>query len=130
MRAEAGGPGYVVIGIGINVALDETARTQISAAGTEPCDLRSLGVPPLQRNAVAASLIECLIRGLTVFEHEGLQPFREEWQRADALRGQGGERHHGAGARPAAWRAASIWTGRCWWRPPMDWSALSREKSA
>ena len=88
MRAEAGGPGYVVIGIGINVALDETARTQINAAGTEPCDLKSLEVPTLQRNAVAASLIECLVRGLTVFEHEGLRPFREEWQSADALRGR------------------------------------------
>ncbi len=88
MRAEAGGPGYVVIGIGINVALDEAARSQINAAGSEPCDLKSLGVPPLQRNAVAASLIECLIRGLTVFEHEGLRPFREEWQSADALWGR------------------------------------------
>jgi BirA family biotin operon repressor/biotin-[acetyl-CoA-carboxylase] ligase len=88
MRAEAGGPGYVVIGIGINVALAETARTQINAAGTEPCDLKSLDVAPAQRNAVAASLIECLVRGLTVFEHEGLRPFREEWQNADALRGK------------------------------------------
>ena len=88
MRAEAGGPGYVVIGIGINVALDETAPTRIKAAGTEPCDLKPLEAPPLQRNAVAASLIECLVRGLTVFEHEGLRPFREEWQNADALRGK------------------------------------------
>jgi len=88
MRAEAGGPAYVVIGIGINAALDATARTQINAAGTEPCDLQSLEVPTLQRNAVAASLIECLARGLTVFEHEGLRPFREEWQSADALLGR------------------------------------------
>lgn len=88
MRAEAGGPGYVVIGIGINVALAETARNQISASGTEACDLQSLEVAPLQRNAVAASLIECLVRGLMVFEHEGLRPFREEWERADALRGR------------------------------------------
>ena len=63
MRAEAGGPGYVVIGIGINVALDEAARTRIEAAGTDACDLKGLDVPPLQRNAVAASLIECLVRG-------------------------------------------------------------------
>jgi BirA family transcriptional regulator, biotin operon repressor / biotin---[acetyl-CoA-carboxylase] ligase len=88
MRAEAGGPAYVVIGIGINVALAETARTRIMAAGTAACDLKSLGVAPPQRNAVAASLIECLVRGLTVFEHEGLHPFREEWQNADALRGR------------------------------------------
>ena len=89
MRAEAGGPSYVVIGIGINVALDEAARTQINAAGTQPCDLLSLQVSPLQRNPVVTSLIECLIRGLMVFEREGLRPFREEWQKADVLRGKG-----------------------------------------
>jgi BirA family biotin operon repressor/biotin-[acetyl-CoA-carboxylase] ligase len=88
MRAEAGGPSYVVIGIGLNVALDAAARTQISATGTEPCDLLSLGVSPLLRNQVVTSLIQCLIRGLEVFEHEGLKPFRDEWQRADALRGR------------------------------------------
>jgi BirA family biotin operon repressor/biotin-[acetyl-CoA-carboxylase] ligase len=88
MRAEAGGPSYVVIGIGLNVALDAAARARISATGTEPCDLLSLGVSPLHRNQVVTSLIECLIRGLPVFEHDGLLPFREEWQRADALRGR------------------------------------------
>ena len=88
MRAEAGGPSYVVIGIGLNVALDEAARNLIRATGTEACDLQSLGVSPLQRNQVVTSLIQCLIRGLTVFEQEGLKPFREEWQRADALRGR------------------------------------------
>jgi BirA family biotin operon repressor/biotin-[acetyl-CoA-carboxylase] ligase len=89
MRAEAGGPSYVVIGIGLNVALGEEARSQISATGTEACDLRRLEVSPLRRNEVVASLIECLLRGLTVFEREGLKPFREEWQRADGLRGKG-----------------------------------------
>jgi BirA family biotin operon repressor/biotin-[acetyl-CoA-carboxylase] ligase len=89
MRAEAGGPSYVVIGIGLNVALAEAARTRISALGTEPCDLLSLGVSPLHRNQVVVSLIQCLIRGLALFEHDGLKPFRDEWQRADALRGRG-----------------------------------------
>jgi BirA family biotin operon repressor/biotin-[acetyl-CoA-carboxylase] ligase len=88
MRAEAGGPSYVVIGIGLNVVLSEAARAQIGATGTEPCDLKSLEVSPLQRNQVVTSLIQCLIRGLTVFERDGLKPFREEWQRADALRGK------------------------------------------
>ena len=88
MRAEAGGPSYVVIGIGINVALPDSARNEIHATGTEPCDLKSLEVSPLLRNQVATSLIQCLIRGLIVFEHEGLKPFRDEWQHADALRGR------------------------------------------
>ena len=42
----------------------------------------------MHRNQVVTSLIQCLIRGLAVFEHEGLKPFRDEWQRADALRGK------------------------------------------
>jgi BirA family biotin operon repressor/biotin-[acetyl-CoA-carboxylase] ligase len=88
LRAEAGGPSYVVIGLGLNVALAEAARTQISATGTHPCDLRSLGVSPLQRNEIVTSLIQCLIGGLIVFEHEGLKPFRDEWQHADALHGR------------------------------------------
>ena len=88
LRAEGGGPSHVVIGIGINVALDEGARERIRAAGAQPCDLKSLEVPPLQRNAVAASLIQCLIQGLIEFEAHGFEPFRERWQRADALRGK------------------------------------------
>jgi BirA family transcriptional regulator, biotin operon repressor / biotin---[acetyl-CoA-carboxylase] ligase len=88
MRAEAGGPSYAVIGIGINVALPGFARNEIHATGTQPCDLKSLEVSPLLRNQVATSLIQCLIRGLAEFEREGLQPFRDEWQHADALRGK------------------------------------------
>jgi BirA family transcriptional regulator, biotin operon repressor / biotin---[acetyl-CoA-carboxylase] ligase len=88
LRAEAGGPSYVVIGIGLNVVLDEAARARISATGTEPCDLLSLGVAPLRRNEVVTSLIQCLLRGLAMFEHEGFKPFREEWQGADTLRGR------------------------------------------
>ncbi|MEJ0006604.1 MAG: biotin--[acetyl-CoA-carboxylase] ligase [Steroidobacteraceae bacterium] len=88
MRAEAGGPSYAVIGIGLNVALGTAARTLIGETGTEACDLVSLGVSPLHRNQVVTSLLQCLIRGLAVFEQEGLKPFRQEWQRADALRGR------------------------------------------
>ena len=60
-----------------------------------PRDLGSLGLvvgvcalqaSPLQRNAVLASLIECLTAGLAVFEREGLRPFRKQWENADALR--------------------------------------------
>jgi len=88
LRAEAGGPSYAVIGIGLNVALGAAARALIAQTGTEACDLASLGVSPLRRNQVVTSLLQCLIRGLSVFEQEGLKPFRQEWQRADALRGR------------------------------------------
>ena len=88
LRAESGGPGHAVIGIGINAALGPQLRRQVAATGTEPTDLAALGVEPRTRALVAASLIESVIAGLVQFERAGLAGFIEEWRRADALRGR------------------------------------------
>ncbi|HTT02091.1 MAG TPA: biotin--[acetyl-CoA-carboxylase] ligase [Steroidobacteraceae bacterium] len=88
MRAESGGPAYVVIGVGINVALAAALRSQIAATGTQAADLAAAGVEPGPRNALIAALVRDIISGLLVFELEGLKPFAEEWQRSDALRGR------------------------------------------
>jgi BirA family biotin operon repressor/biotin-[acetyl-CoA-carboxylase] ligase len=88
MRAEAGGPTYVVIGVGINVALGEQLKKQIAATGTEPADLVAAGADPVPRNSIAAHLTEEIVAGLLTFEEQGLRPFLEEWERADALRGR------------------------------------------
>lgn len=87
LRAEAAGPAYVVIGIGVNVCLGATLLQKIAASGTEATDLASAGISA-SRNAVAASLINACIRGLIEFAREGLKPFIEEWRTADALRGR------------------------------------------
>ncbi len=88
MRAESGGPTYVVVGIGINLALDTAVLEQIAATGTRATDLRSAGADPAPRNAIVAELVGEIVPGLMVFEREGLRPFVDEWKAADTLRGR------------------------------------------
>ncbi len=88
LRAESAGPAYVVIGIGLNVALGEAVLKKIAAAGLPATDLASSGPAAPCRNQVAAGLIGECVKGLREFEREGLKPFIEEWRSADALRGR------------------------------------------
>lgn len=88
LRAESAGPACAVVGIGLNVALGAALMAKIASTGLKAVDLASLAKQPVLRNALAASLIECVVRGLMAFEQEGLRPFVEEWRHADALRGR------------------------------------------
>jgi BirA family biotin operon repressor/biotin-[acetyl-CoA-carboxylase] ligase len=88
LRAESAGPAYVVIGIGLNVALGEALLRKIAAAGLPAADLTRAGSAAPSRNRLAARLIGECLRGLTEFERAGLKPFMEEWRAADALRGR------------------------------------------
>jgi len=88
LRAESEGPAYVVIGLGINVALGRQLREKVEATGTVPTDLEAAGADPLPRNAIVADLVSEIVEGLVRFEREGLRPFFEEWREADALRGR------------------------------------------
>ena len=88
LRAEAAGPANVVIGIGLNVALGAELLQRIGGTGVAAVDLASTGVNHPSRNALAAALIDQVVRGLLAFEKEGLRPFIEEWRDADALRGR------------------------------------------
>jgi BirA family transcriptional regulator, biotin operon repressor / biotin---[acetyl-CoA-carboxylase] ligase len=88
LRAESAGPAYVVIGIGLNVALGEALLRKIAAAGLPAADLTRAGSAAPSRNCLAARLIGECLRGLTEFERAGLKPFMEEWRAADALRGR------------------------------------------
>lgn len=87
LRAESAGPAYVVIGIGLNVALGGQLLKRIAAAGLPATDLASVGLAP-SRNRLAAGLIGACVRGLEEFERQGLGPCIEEWRTADALRGR------------------------------------------
>jgi BirA family biotin operon repressor/biotin-[acetyl-CoA-carboxylase] ligase len=92
LRAEAGGPAHVVIGIGLNVSLPPEARAAIAAA-----DARGVAVASIadacdsapSRNRIAGATVDELLRMLTQFEQEGFAPFREAWSTLDALRGRG-----------------------------------------
>ena len=88
LRAESAGPACVVIGIGVNMALGAALLQRIAETGIAATDLKSAGLAEPSRNSVAAALVSACLRGLLVFEREGLKPFIEEWRAADALRGR------------------------------------------
>jgi BirA family biotin operon repressor/biotin-[acetyl-CoA-carboxylase] ligase len=85
MRAESGGPVHVVVGIGLNVILDEGARAAVAATGNIACDLRGQIAPLPDRNAIAAALLARLVPALEGFPRHGLAPYLADWQACDAL---------------------------------------------
>ncbi len=98
MRAESEGPAYVVIGLGVNVALGRRLREQVEALGTVPTDLEAAGADAVPRNAIVADLVSEIVEGLVRFQRDGLRPFIAEWKEADVLRGRPITVHAGAGS--------------------------------
>ena len=88
LRAEAAGPAFVVVGIGLNVALGAAVLEQVKATGTQATDLAALGLAACDRNAMVAALISEIIAGLAQFEQDGFGAFTLEWRAADALSGK------------------------------------------
>ncbi len=88
LRADAAGPAFVVIGIGLNVALGSTILERIRATGTQATDLASLTAALPDRNAITAALLAELVAGLLQFERQGFDGFAAEWRAADALEGK------------------------------------------
>jgi BirA family biotin operon repressor/biotin-[acetyl-CoA-carboxylase] ligase len=83
---ESTGPCSVVIGVGVNVCMPQTAAAGIDQPWT---DLGSLaGCNSVSRNRLAASLLDNLLPAIAQFEVQGLQPFMEEWQRYDIVQGR------------------------------------------
>ena len=84
VQGGAAGPSAAVIGIGINVRLDETVRERID----QPvADLAAAGVP-LQRNRILARVLAELVDVLTSFAAHGFAPLKAEWESYHALAGQ------------------------------------------
>ena len=88
LRAEASGPAYVVIGIGMNVVLGDALHRQIEATGTRAADLVGLGIQRADRNGITAALIASTVAGLERYERDGFSSFAAEWRAADALAGK------------------------------------------
>jgi BirA family biotin operon repressor/biotin-[acetyl-CoA-carboxylase] ligase len=86
LRAEAGGPAFVVIGIGINVTLPAAARREIESTGTRPAALADACAQLPSRNLTAGVLLDELLSMLLSFEREGFAPHRDAWSNLDALR--------------------------------------------
>jgi BirA family biotin operon repressor/biotin-[acetyl-CoA-carboxylase] ligase len=88
LRAEAAGPAFVVIGIGLNVALGASVVERVRDTGTQAIDLSMLSGQLPDRNLIAAALVAAIVSGLQEFELRGFGAFVEEWRAADALVGK------------------------------------------
>ncbi len=96
LRAEAAGPAYVVVGIGLNVRLPPGARAAIGKTGIEAASIEDIATRPLpSRSTLAAALINQLILSLVEFEQAGFAPFFQEWSAADALSARAARVHRG-----------------------------------
>ncbi len=97
LQAEANGPAYVVIGLGLNYRLPAASRREIEATGTQAAEAQELfaGAPP-GRNELAAAIIEEMAAALESFSQRGFASFHAEWQHADALSGRTVTTHKGS----------------------------------
>jgi BirA family biotin operon repressor/biotin-[acetyl-CoA-carboxylase] ligase len=86
LRAEAGGPAHVVIGIGLNVHLPPAVRRRIEASGVLPAAVADACAAPPSRNFLAGAIIEALLVMLVQFERDGFAAFRDAWGELDVLR--------------------------------------------
>lgn len=89
------GPCKVIIGIGLNVCIPETASHAIDQPFT---DLASHSDDDLERNRVLAILIEELHTGLAEFGERGFLAFHDEWDAGDVYKGRSVELSSGANA--------------------------------
>ena len=81
MQGDALGPSWAVIGVGVNVRLNESVRSLLE----QPvADLESACGRSLDRNEVLALTLEALGAMLEDFSRFGFAPLREEWQRRHA----------------------------------------------
>jgi BirA family transcriptional regulator, biotin operon repressor / biotin---[acetyl-CoA-carboxylase] ligase len=88
LKAEAGGPAHVVIGVGINVVLSAAARLQIESGGARVAAIADACAAEPSRNLVAGAILDELLSMLGRFEREGFAAFREAWTALDALSGR------------------------------------------
>ena len=86
MRAESGGPVHVVVGIGLNVILDEAARAAVKATGNTADDMLAHCDPAPDRNAVVAALLARLVPAFADYPAQGFAPHLPFWHERDALR--------------------------------------------
>ena len=88
IRAEAGGPAHVVIGVGINVSVPPADRSKMEAGGARVAAVEDACATPPSRNRIAGALLDELLGMLCEFEQAGFAKFRDEWMALDALGGR------------------------------------------
>lgn len=83
IQGESAGPTRVIVGLGLNVRLPDILAHTID----QPCtSLENLTQRPVQRNKLAASLIDELLKVYQAFSQSGFAAFVDEWHRLDIFR--------------------------------------------
>jgi BirA family biotin operon repressor/biotin-[acetyl-CoA-carboxylase] ligase len=88
VRADAGGPAHVVIGIGLNVRLTAAARLEVESEGACVAAVADACSVPPSRNRIAGALLDELLSMLVQFEQRGFAALKDEWTALDALNGR------------------------------------------
>jgi BirA family biotin operon repressor/biotin-[acetyl-CoA-carboxylase] ligase len=88
MRSEAGGPAYIVAGLGLNLRMPEAARAAIRGPQATPVtDLAAAcGGQAPGRMHVGAVVAARMLGGLQEFAQAGYAPFAGDWAAFDSLR--------------------------------------------
>ncbi len=98
LRADAGGPAHVVVGVGLNASLSMGLRRMVEASGVRVSAVAEASSEKISRNRMAGLLLEELLSMLGQFETEGFAPFRDAWAALDVLRGRAAQVLVGDGA--------------------------------
>jgi BirA family biotin operon repressor/biotin-[acetyl-CoA-carboxylase] ligase len=85
--SEAGGPALVVVGLGLNVALGASLREAVRGEGNRATDLRSAGATSIDRNTLAARLVDDGLDAMLRWERDGFAPLIPAWRELDRLHG-------------------------------------------
>ena len=90
ISGEAAGPFHVVLGVGVNLRVPDSAARQIDQPWA---DLSQCGVD-VDRNHLAGMILEASVRAIDTFVEHGLDAFVDEWKEFDLVSGQLVELHH------------------------------------
>lgn len=81
LQGDAMGPATAVIGVGLNLRLPEQVKNKIDQAVV---DLHTLMQPAVSRNTLLGSALRHLTEMLVLFEAQGFEALRAEWEKAHA----------------------------------------------
>ena len=84
LSGESGGPFYVVLGIGINLKIPESAARDIDQPWA---DISQSGIK-VDRNRLAGMVLEAMVRAIDSFAEKGLEAFVPEWNQFDLISGR------------------------------------------
>ncbi len=85
MRGEAGGPSHVVIGIGLNVNMPNSAAEEVDQPWS---DLQQCAGAKVSRNALAATVLSELVKACQACDQGAITAYLEEWQDYDVHAGK------------------------------------------